>query len=363
MKKQHYFQALNYTLGDEDSIVEYEILPENVNHLVAIAGSGGRVVPLLAKGPGQLTCIDILDEQLYITELRIQAIRKFDFNTYRSFLGYPPNIMRPEERKAAFEQLDLSSNARSYLEKLLTKYKWSEIIYLGKFEKTMATLSKINSLIVGKKGRDMFLCKNLEEQRIYCKEKFPHSRWRKVLFLLGNATVLNSLLYKGDFPKKNIEGSYYDNFKNIYYSIFNNIWINSSFFAHLSFYGKIVNDNGNPIEVWEDVFLKAKENLQHCKVSYVKDSIIDFIAKSPPRSIDFVSLSDVPSFMQEHEDDYLQLIKPALADNSMVVVRGNLRITRPETTGMINIKDNYADVLLKETTQLWKTDIYSPALQ
>ncbi len=363
MKKSNYFQHLNYTLGDEDSKVEYEILPKNTNHVVAIAGSGGRVLPLLAKSPGHITCVDILDEQLYLTELRIQGMKALDFATFRAFLGYPPIVMLPEDRKRIFDTLALSADARNYLQQLFIKHHWSEIVYMGKFEMTMATLSKINGLVTGKRGKDIFNCENIEEQRAYYYSRFPSRRWKVILFLLGNSSVLNTLLYKGDFPEKNIEGSYYNNFRNIYDSIFRNIRINESFFAQLSFWGKINNSEGNPIEVNEDVFTKAKEALVNCKISYRKNDIIKFIAGLPGKSVGFVSLSDVPSFTKEYEYEYLQLMKPALSDQAIVIVRGNLRITHPDTAGFLNLKDNYANLLSKETTQLWKTDIYRLNLQ
>jgi hypothetical protein len=41
-------------------------------------------------------------------------------------------------------------------------------------------------------------------------------------------------------------------------------------------------------------------------------------------------------------------------------VRSNLRISQPDATGFINLKNNYEDLLAKETTQLWEIDIYKP---
>jgi S-adenosylmethionine-diacylglycerol 3-amino-3-carboxypropyl transferase len=360
LKKLNYFQNLNYTLGDEDSIVEYELLPEGIDHLVAIAGSGGRVLPLIAKRPKQITCIDLFNEQLYITELRIQAMKKLDLNKFRAFFGYPPYSITPEERKRIFDSIDISDDARRYLYRFFSKHKWSEIIYMGKFEKTMSALSKINVMVTGKSGRNIFKCDSLTDQQVYYKTKFPQSRWNAILFLLGNTSLLKTLLCKGELPKKNIEGSYYNHFRNIYQAIFSNISINSSFFAHLSFWGKVINIEGNPIEADERIFYLAKSYLNSCNITYLKNDIIKFIASSPAKSIDFVSLSDVPSFIEERENDFLQLIKPALSNQSTVVVRSNLRVTHPDATGFINLKNDYEDLLAKETTQIWKIDIYKP---
>ena len=42
---------------------------------MAVAGSGGRVLPLLARRPRRLTCVDICRPQLFLTELRVEALR------------------------------------------------------------------------------------------------------------------------------------------------------------------------------------------------------------------------------------------------------------------------------------------------
>ena len=40
---------LNYTLSNEDSLIEQKILPEKAENIFVIGGSGARVLPLLAK--------------------------------------------------------------------------------------------------------------------------------------------------------------------------------------------------------------------------------------------------------------------------------------------------------------------------
>jgi S-adenosylmethionine-diacylglycerol 3-amino-3-carboxypropyl transferase len=362
LKKLNYLQNLNYTLGDEDSIVEYELLPEKVDHVVAIAGSGGRILPLIAKQPKQITCIDLLDEQLYITELRNQAMKKLDLNKFRAFLGYPPYSITPQERKRIFDNIEISDNARRYLYRLFSKNKWTEIIYIGKFEKTMLALSKINVLLTGKGGRGIFKCDNLIDQQTYYKTKFPQSKWNTVLFLLETTGLLKMSFCKGNQLKKNTNKFHYTHFKNTYHAIFNNIWVNSSFLAHLWFWGKVTNIEGNPIEADERIYDLAKSYLGGCTINYLKDDIVKFIAGSPAKSIDFVSFSDVPSFIEERENDYLQLIKPALSNQSTVVVRGGVKIIQPDTAGFINLKNDYEDLLAKETTQLWEIDIYKPMM-
>lgn len=352
-----YFNKLNYSLGDEDSIIEYEILPFGCKNVFAIAGSGGRVLPLLARQPASLSCIDILEEQLFLTELRIESIRTLGYENFCAFWGYPPFEISPVERQEIFEKIDLSVNAKKYLRAFFSKNKWSKIIYMGKFEKMLSQLSAINKLITGKRGQKIFLTNTLDEQTLYFRRQFPHFQWKIVLSLLGNSTVLNSILYKGDFPKKNIAGSTYKNFERIFNSIFFTIPVKDSFFAQMAFFGKIKFPSGNLLEANREYFYKIKEGAEKTRINYIQGDIISIIKQN--KEIDFVSLSDVPSFINgEIEKTYLQEIKESLTKNCLVIVRGNLRVTTPDYANYELMDESFNNVFKKETTQLWKTNVY-----
>ncbi|QPH41887.1 hypothetical protein [Pedobacter endophyticus] len=135
--------------------------------------------------------------------------------------------------------------------------------------------------------------------------------------------------------------------------------VNKSFFAQLCFFGKLINTRANPIEADAEVFNKVKIGLENCEIKYIKGDILKVIQETAPKSIDFISLSDVPSFMGgKLETSYLQLLKPYLTNAGKVVVRGNLRITRPQIDGFEEIGNLYRPLFLQESTQLWNIDIY-----
>ena len=66
-----YFSDLNYSLGNEDTSLEVEILkhirPKNI---FSVAGCGSRALPLLSVFPDNLVAVDISEAQIFITELR-----------------------------------------------------------------------------------------------------------------------------------------------------------------------------------------------------------------------------------------------------------------------------------------------------
>src|SRR3954464_1160170 len=109
-----YFNTLNYTLANEDTSLELNVLPKGVPHLMAVAGSGGRVLPLLAKFPKKVSCVDLSKEQLFLTELRLESLRVFSHREFLSFWGYPPCPAEPHERKSLFKRIHLSDPAHEF---------------------------------------------------------------------------------------------------------------------------------------------------------------------------------------------------------------------------------------------------------
>ncbi len=356
--KRKYFNALNYTLGDEDTRLELALCPSNSKNVFAIAGSGGRVLPLFAKAPATINCVDILKEQLYITELRIESVKALTHSEFCSFWGYSETDITATERQQMFDRITLSDDAKAFLHAFLGQNGWRRIIYMGKFEKMLIQLSGVNRLITGRKGRGLFLTGSLEEQQSYFHKTFPRLRWKLVLFLLGNSTVLNSILYKGDFPKKNIEGSTYQNFNRIFSSLFERIPIKESFFAQMAFWGCLKFKEGYLIEADPELFEQIKQGAHTTTVRYIQGNIVDVIANSKERA-SFLSLSDVPSFMKgDAEVTYLKELSEKIEPGGLVVVRGNLRVTHPLSDGYSIVSDQYQDLIMKETTQLWNVQVY-----
>ena len=359
MNKQ-YFSNLTYSIGDEDNNVEFQILPANRNHIVSICGSGTRIIPFLSKNPKKITCVDISQEQLDLTFLRIEAIKQLDYKTYLSFLGYPPIIISKDERKQIFDSLIIPNEIKVRLQKTFISNKWKEVIYYGKFEKAMIKLSKINRFITGKTGKEIFNQSNFQEQKKYHREKFSNIRFSITIAILGNTSVLNSILYKGQFPKKNILGSYFKNFKTVFNNIFTKIDIQESFFIQLVFMGKISNLKANLLEVNENVFYQAKQNLENCIIEYANNDITQVIKNSKSNEIDFVSYSDVPSFFSDNKaNTFLQEIKNNIATNCIIISKGFLRISNPNTNDYYVKTNEYNTIIETDKTQLWKYQIYS----
>lgn len=355
--RNDYFQHLNYTLGDEDSRLELGILPADSGHVMAIAGSGGRVLPLLARRPRRLTCVDICRPQLFLTELRVEALRALTREEFLGLLGYPGSEVSPEERRRLFHQLALSADAARFLEGLFGARGWGPLLYSGRFEQTLRTLSRVNGFFTGPRGRGLFETRSREEQLAYLERRFPRRAWHTVLRLMGNSAVLNSLLYKGDFPKKNIPGSAYRFYREAFERLFSDAHARESFFLQMVFFGELRFAEGFPVECDADVFEEARRALGGTTVSYVHGDILEVAQRAG--DVDFLSLSDVPSFLPaERERGFLQILRPGLAPGGLVVTRGHLRVARPDASGYACISERYADLMSAEKTQMWSVNVY-----
>jgi S-adenosylmethionine-diacylglycerol 3-amino-3-carboxypropyl transferase len=356
---EKYFNSLNYTIGNEDASLELAVLPENAQHVFAIAGSGSRIIPLLSKNPLRLTCIDSSLKQLALAELRLTSLKFLDYEDFLSFWGYPPHQMPSHKRQRIFNNLEMSEQAKKFLETLFKKHDWRPILYLGKWEQTFKKLSKINRWLVGKRGLEIFSCQTKKEQENYLKTDFPHRAWSFSIFILGNAAVFNALLYKGNFPRRNIKKSLHSFYVERFEYLFNQDIVRKNYFLQMLFFGRLQFSDGLPIECDPDIFLKAKNGLQKAKISYIQGDILKE-AKNTSSPIDFFSLSDVPSYFKPpREQAFLQEIKNTLSPRGIVVNRYYLRI--PENlnvSGYQNITDNFREAIAREKIQMYSFGIF-----
>lgn len=356
---REYFNSLNYTIGNEDTSLELAVMPEKVRHIFAIAGSGSRLIPLLSKNPQHLTCVDSSLDQLALSELRLSSLKALKHGDFLSFWGYPPYEITPRERRDIFESLEISSDTRKIAELFFQRSNWKPLLYMGKWERTFQKLSRINRWIVGDRGLGIFSCQTKKEQENYLVTKFPHKAWSFVIFILGNTTVFNALLYKGDFPRKNIPESLYMFYTKRFKKLFEQDVVRKNYFLQLLFFGIIKFPEGLPIECNLDIFLKAKEGLKKAKVTYISNDVIREIERTS-MPIDFLSLSDVPSYLHPPEEqEFLQKIKDKISSGGVVVNRYYLRI--PEnlnTDDYQDITDHFKGPISEDKFQMYSFGIY-----
>ena len=358
-----YFSGLNYTLGNEDTTLEGEMVSKLMpKHVLSVCGSGGRSLPLGRCSSKTLTCVDLSQPQLHLAKLRERTYRDLDYQSFLRFWGYAPytELKDARFRKETFENLDLPEDVRKTFVPIFEEIKWGGLLYLGKWESTFQTLAKVMDKIMGEGYEKLFDQYSLKDQKKYLDKDFSNLRWNAVLFLLGNKSVFNALLYKGEFIKKNVNDSHFAYYQKAFNNLFKNNVARESFFANLCFFGRIIHPDGNPYEAYESTHSELKEALQEgLNVKYGQWNIMDAPKHAPEGGYDFLSISDVPSYFSGSlERTFLQDLSPALAKDSVVVIRYYLKVLDPDTKGFEDVTNQYKDLIKKEKVQMYRIKVY-----
>lgn len=355
-----YFSDLNYSLGNEDTAMEVEVLKKlKPQKILSIAGCGSRLWPLVAHGASQVWGIDLADQQLMITRLREVLIKTVEHKDYLIFFGFAPytHYDYRSKRRKIFNSLELDNETRAYFDKLLTNQNDGPLLYLGKWERTFSTLSKMVRAVFGKETADLFQFDDLDEQVNYYHNQFPHKKWKSILYLLGNKTVFDALLYKGDFIRKNVPESHFDYYHDAFERLFTTSLVRESFFAQLCFFGEIFHEQGNTIEADELVFSQMKNALNNQTETFLLKQDLSSVAQTlKGKNLDFLSLSDVPSYFSgELERSFLQDLKPALAPKAVICVRSYLRVPEAIEDGFVDISPQFGKEIASEKVQMYRT--------
>jgi S-adenosylmethionine-diacylglycerol 3-amino-3-carboxypropyl transferase len=356
---QKYFSGLNYTLGNEDTSVEIGMIQElKPKKVFSICGSGGRSLPLMHDSADILTLSDLSKEQLRLAELRLATYRELSHEQFLMFWGYYPysDNNHKSERKEMFTKVTITPDTREFFSEVFNEIDFDSLLYLGKWERTFAVFAKICRVLLGADFDRILRFDNIEDQREYYREKFPIKRWRILIQILGNKTMFNALLYKGDFITKNSPLSHFDYYFQSFERLFTRDLAQKSFFLQLCFYGKIKSLLGVPVEALKENFDRV--NKSKTKVEYVQEDFVSYLSKGDVL-YDFLSLSDVPSYFQgDLEKEFMQRIKPGLNPGAVIVNRYYLRKSECDLSGYVDITENYLKLIELEKVQMYDIRVY-----
>ena len=365
MNNKAYFSKLNYTLANEDTSLEYKMVEKHrPERVLSVCGSGGRALPLTAHTQEVLVCCDVAEEQLLLGKHRL-ASYSLGYRDFLMYWGFAPFSTKENRgiRKEIFERLSLDDTTRAYFADIYDKHDFEGILYKGSWETTFTRVPLTLKKVIGDSYDKIFNFTDFEEQKRYFDKALEDPLWlvvpRMVLKAFGNAAFFNAFLYKGNFAKKNLPESHYEIYRTAYRKLFYQGLTRSNFFLQLTFLGKIVFPEANPVEAREEFFPKIVEGLKRCQVFFEKKDLI-CAALEHPGGFDFVSFSDVPSYFSGvEEQDYLQRLKNGLRPGALVVVRCYLRI--PEGTDLSGYDDvtyKYQELIDAEQTQVYRVFVY-----
>ena len=189
---------------DADVLIE-GLQIRNDSRVLSIASAGDNCFSLLTKEPEKVVAADLSMVQLFLCELKREAIRKFDRETYMAFIGLRESADRSEQFESLKSQL--SEDCIEYWEaqpEIITE----GVMHCGKFERYFQKFRNEYfeqahplSLI-----DEMFLPKSEEEQNKWYAEKWHTDAWVELYHHYFSAQMMGSHGREPEFLK-HVEGS------------------------------------------------------------------------------------------------------------------------------------------------------------
>lgn len=345
---QTYFQSLNYSMANEDTTLEYELARKiNAKKILTVGGSGSRALPFLALPIDALTIVDVSADQLLLIELKLQTIKQLEHRDAITFWTSEDAAAR----EIIFQKLKLDQKFQDFYRFHAKQNPKLPPLYWGKWEKTFRTFSKITGLFFSKNLREAAF--KTDRPGTFFKEHIKGIKWDAIIKIVGNKAMFNSILYKGSFIQKNSALSYFEYYSQAFERLFS-LDIKRSHFLQLCLCGKVVREEGLPIEF--DPILFARIKASNVTPNYQQGSVFE---RPESTQYDFISLSDVPSYLSgEMEKNYLQMIKKNVANSGVVVNRFYLRTTeKTNESGYKDITPEHVGIISQELVQMYQVQL------
>ncbi|MES2962352.1 MAG: DUF3419 family protein [Bdellovibrionota bacterium] len=358
-----YFDTLNYTLSNEDTRVEAALLKERAAKVFTICGSGARVLPLVAKNPDQVDCVDLSKEQLMLCELRHAAVRALTNDEYLFFIGYrggiPSDTTGDDDRRELFTRLELSGETRKFWDDRAQAWAPRGFIFLGRWESHFQKLGRVFRQGLRMDMRPIFEAHSISEQL----ELFD-KHWRPLVFstflkIAASEYVFNKFLYKGHFSgasERRTESRSPARFiEEEFTRIFTTTLVRKNYFMQILFLGGILYEEGLPIEAQATTLNAVRKS--KTKINYRQENLLDVLKGS---SYDFISLSDTISYLpSDAASGVLQCLGTDTPSGSTAVIRSFLRKPASiDSKGWTQLTDKNAWAQKLDTTAVYEFEIY-----
>jgi S-adenosylmethionine-diacylglycerol 3-amino-3-carboxypropyl transferase len=293
---RNFTRKINYSSCNEDTRSELKALRIGEEDLVlAITGSGARVLDLLISRPKRIISIDMNPLQNFLLELKIAAIKNMTYDEYLEFLG----VRESSRRISLYWRLrsDLSIEAREFWGGEFPVLR-KGVIYQGRWERYFKSLSVFVKIIRGKKIENLFAFTDIAEQTYFCQKKWNTEAWRKFILFVCHRFFWKYIFQDPGFyryvPEDFPAGEY------IYGCLAKTLeryLARENHFFSLLVHNKYVDENYLPIHLQKKHYSLLKEHVS--RITIVTDSLQNFLRALPEKSIHKFSLSDISSYTSE----------------------------------------------------------------
>ncbi len=186
------FEKIRYANCWEDADLLLEGLDlKNGNKILSIASGGDNSFSLLTTSPEIVVAIDVSQVQLYLVELKKEAIIALDQKSYLQFIG----IREGSDRLNIYDNIKgkLSDEARQYWDENKNEIEIG-LFHIGKFEKYLKAFGEKVLPLVHSKGdvKKLLSEKSESEQIEFFKKNWNNFRWRMLFKVFFSKFVLGT---------------------------------------------------------------------------------------------------------------------------------------------------------------------------
>jgi len=289
-----------------------------------VTGGGDRVLHMLLGNPSRVLAFDLNPAQNHLLELKLAAIKAFDYAEYARFLGlFPstsrnssiPRPLRPPRESENTGNAGSALEAYRHLRPLLTDaaaHWWDKqhamlangVLYAGRWERYFQFTSRNLRAWRGKKIQRLFEFDDIAEQRAFVRREWDTLAWRWSIRAVFNPLSLRFVFGDPGFYRNTQTDV--PPWRHVHSRI--NAYLErhlarSSFMLALVLRGRFFDPLHYPPYLQERHFVTLKERVDRITVRTA--SLFEVLDSEESRSCNKYSLSDVPSFLDTAEHQKL----------------------------------------------------------
>jgi S-adenosylmethionine-diacylglycerol 3-amino-3-carboxypropyl transferase len=329
LKKSKVFSDILYAQCWEDPEIDRKAFRAGKEDVIFSITSGGcNVLAFLADDPKKIIALDLSPYQNYLLDLKMAAIREFDYEEILEFMG----ILSSERRVEMYQGLrkHLMNESVQYWdgqeEKIL-----NGIIHCGRYEKYMHFLSKGMRLLVGRTlPEEVFSCREIDDRKSLYDRKWNNLRWRFFTRIFLSRSMM-TLLFTGKFFDQLDESfSFGDHFRNNIKRAVTILPLKENYFFSYILFGKYYNLLNLPSWLQKENFDKIKSGIG--RIEIITGSCEDYFRGLPAGSISKFNFSNIFEWMDPPSFENLLKETIRVATDGAVLTYRNLlvRRSRPE---------------------------------
>ncbi|MSR62621.1 MAG: DUF3419 family protein [Planctomycetes bacterium] len=291
--------SIEYAALHEDGLSELRALALQPHaSVIALTGSGSRVLDLLTTPLAHLTAVDWNPAQSHLLELKCAAMRRLDQPGFLAFVG----IAAERVRAATYRELrgNLSVPARAFWDARPASIA-DGIFYAGRWERCFALLARGLGWSRARRRERLLSCSSLDEQAAFWRASWNDALWRGSLRLASMRWLWRHVLREPGIdcipataPIADILGARFERASS-------NVLFAGSPWVQLVFRGRLTPEGPLPPHLEPDGYEHARASLD--KLEIVTATLTSHL-DARATAFDALSLSDISSYAdaQSYQD-------------------------------------------------------------